>query len=222
MPMDVPMVEVEGAGMVYGTGEAAVRALDGVDLAVRRGEMLALVGPSGSGKTTLLMILGCLLRPSAGEVRVDGAPVAGLAPAVLGALRLSRMGFIFQGYNLFPALTALENVQLALDLKGRDLDEGADLLHRVGLGARLNSYPRQLSGGEKQRVAVARALAGEPGIILADEPTAALDTANGLGVVELLHELAQAGRAVVVVTHDPRVAGLADRIVRIQDGRIAA
>lgn len=220
-PRTDPALEARGVSVVYGSGETAVRALDAVDFAVHPGEILALMGPSGSGKTTLLMVLGCLLAASSGDVRVEGQSLAALHQTQLARLRLARMGFIFQSYNLFPALTALENVQVALDLKGRNLDEGPALLQRVGLGARLRNYPKQLSGGEKQRVAIARALAGDPAILLADEPTAALDSTNGRAVVQLLGDLAHdLGRAVVVVTHDPRVGDLSDRIVRIEDGRI--
>jgi putative ABC transport system ATP-binding protein len=216
-----PALVARGVTLVYGSGETAVRALDGVDFQAQGGEMLALMGPSGSGKTTLLMVLGCLLHPTQGQVQVEGRGLAGLGRPELARLRLARMGFVFQSYNLFPALTALENVQVALDLKGRDLGEGVGLLERVGLGARLRNYPKQLSGGEKQRVAIARALAGNPAILLADEPTAALDSKNGRAVVALLGDLAhRQGCAVVVVTHDSRVGDLADRVVRIEDGRI--
>ncbi len=216
-----PALEAIGLSLVYGSGTTAVHAVNEVDLAVRPGEMLALMGPSGSGKTTLLMLLGGLLRASSGTVRVEGHDIGTLSKVELSRLRLARMGFIFQSYNLFPALTALENVQLALELKGRALSEAVDLLRRVGLGQRLDNFPRQLSGGEKQRVAIARALAGDPAIILADEPTAALDSANGRAVVKLLGELAHdLGRATVVVTHDSRVGDLSDRIAQLEDGRI--
>ena len=219
--MSTAALEARGLTLVYGSGETAVRALDDVDFRADAGEIQALMGPSGSGKTTLLMILGCLLRPTAGEVRVEGRLVAGLPNPALARLRLQRMGFIFQSYNLFPALTAEENIQVALELKGNDLAEAPALLELVGLGGRLHNFPRQLSGGEKQRVAIARALAGDPPILLADEPTAALDSINGRAVVKLLAQLAhEQGRAVVVVTHDPRVGDLADRIVHIEDGRI--
>jgi len=211
----------EQVSVTYGQGETAVHALEQVDLGVHAGEMLALMGPSGSGKTTLLMVLGGLLRPSSGSVRVDGQDLRPLTERERARLRLTRMGFVFQSYNLFPALTALENVQLALELKGQPLDEAEALLRQVGLGGRLRGYPAQLSGGEKQRVAIARALAGDPGMVLADEPTAALDSAHGQAVVQLLREIAHGqGRAVVVVTHDPRVSQLADRVVTIEDGRI--
>lgn len=219
--MDQIALRVQGVALVYGEGDTAVRALDGVDLQVARGEMLAMMGPSGSGKTTLLMVLGCLLHPTHGEVWVEGQPLRGLSEEARAALRLARMGFVFQSYNLFPALTALENIRLALQLKGKPSEEAEILLCQVGLGARLRSFPAKLSGGEKQRVAIARALAGNPGIILADEPTAALDTANGMAVVRLLGEIAHhQGRAVVIVTHDPRVAQVADRTVTMQDGKI--
>jgi len=218
-----PVLEAIGLVVTYGSGPTAVHAVNGVDLALAPGEILALMGPSGSGKTTLLMVLGALLHPSAGRVRVAGQEILGLSKEELAQLRLARLGFIFQGYNLFPALTALENVQLALELKARDLGEGPQLLERVGLGNRLGHYPRQLSGGEKQRVAIARALAGEPSILLADEPTAALDSANGRAVVRLLGDLAHdQGQAAVIVTHDARVGELSDRIVRLEDGRIVA
>ena len=216
-----PALEATGVSLIYGSGPTAVHAVNQVDLAVHPGEMLALMGPSGSGKTTLLLVLGCLLQASAGRVRVEGREIADLPPAALSHLRLTRMGFIFQSYNLFPALTALENVQLALELKGYALQEGRELLRRVGLGERLGNYPRQLSGGEKQRVAIARALAGNPAILLADEPTAALDSANGRAVVRLLADLVHdQGRAAIIVTHDPRIGDLSDRVVHMEDGRI--
>jgi len=215
------VLQAERVSLIYGQGETAIRALDKVDARVEAGEMLALMGPSGSGKTTLLLVLGGLLSPTAGAVWVQGQMLSGLSEVGRARLRLALMGFVFQSYNLFLALTALENVQLALELKEQPLDEAAALLAQVGLGHRLNNFPRQLSGGEKQRVAIARALAGAPGIILADEPTAALDTAQGMAVVELLRRIAhKQRRAIVMVTHDPRVVPLADRVVAIADGRI--
>ncbi len=219
--MPVIPVSAERVSLVYGQGATSVRALDQVDLEVRGGEMLALMGPSGSGKTTLLMVLGCLLRPTQGEVWVQGQALSRLTERERSYLRLARMGFIFQSYNLFPALTALENVTLSAVLKGTTRQEARDLLEAVGLGERLHALPAKLSGGEKQRVAIARALTGAPAILLADEPTAALDTRNGLAVVALLRDIAhQRERAVVVVTHDPRVAAQADRRITLEDGKL--
>lgn len=218
-------IEVRQVSLVYGSGQAAVRAVDQVDLTVRLGEMLALMGPSGSGKTTLLMIMGCLMPPSAGRVTVLERDLAGLSPAALAATRLAHVGFVFQSYNLFPALTARETLRMTLRLKGWSAaaaeSEAPRLLELVGLGDRLDSRPGQLSGGQKQRVAIARAIAGGPKIILGDEPTAALDWKTGSGIVAMLRAMARdAGRAVVLVTHDPRVAELADRVVHMADGRL--
>jgi putative ABC transport system ATP-binding protein len=181
-------------------------------------------GPSGSGKTTLISILGLLLTPSAGEIWLGGANVAGLGERALPALRARHFGFVFQGFNLFPALTALENVEIAIEMKGGSRGAKAQakrLLETVGLGDRMHHLPADLSGGQKQRVAIARALGGDPPILVGDEPTAALDTKTALSVMELLRDLAsRAGRAVVVVTHDPRLERFADRVIRVEDGRI--
>lgn len=218
-------LQLDAVSLVYGSGEAAVRAVDRVSLDIAKGEMTALMGPSGSGKTTLLMMMGCLLHPSEGRVRLLGQEVQGLDQNGMAQKRLDHIGFIYQSYNLFPALSALETVRLALDLKGwepeRARREAPRLLASVGLEDRMHNRPGQLSGGQKQRVAIARALAGEPEIILGDEPTAALDSKTGRAVVELLKDLAhREGRAVVVVTHDPRVGEVADRVVTIADGRL--
>ncbi len=219
-------ISVRDLTKTYGEGEAAVRALDGVSLEVAPGEIVLLMGPSGSGKTTLLSVMGCILRATSGEVRVNGVDVTRLGETELPRVRLENIGFIFQGFNLFPTLTAGENIELALDLKGiRGAAAGrraAELLDQVGLGEKFHSYPADLSGGQKQRIAIARALAGEPRIILADEPTAALDSTSGRIVIEMLRDLAkQRGRAVVLVTHDSRVLRYADRILHIADGRMA-
>jgi putative ABC transport system ATP-binding protein len=184
-----------------------------------------MMGPSGSGKTTLLSIMGCILRPTSGSVRVRGREVTDLRDRELPRLRCFHIGFVFQGFNLFPALTAGENVELALDLKGirgrAARHSAGELLERVGLGGKYDALPANLSAGEKQRVAIARALAGDPEIILADEPTASLDSHNGRTVIELLRELAhKRDRAVVIVTHDSRARVFADRTVQIEDGRI--
>lgn len=210
---------------VYGTGAEATTAVNRVDLDIHKGEVMMLVGPSGSGKTTLVSIMGCILRPTSGSVRVAGEEVGHLKEKDLPRVRLRHLGFIFQGYNLFPTLTAGENIELSLDLKGIRGDaareRAASLLEQVGLGNKYASFPADLSGGQKQRVAIARALAGEPAIVLADEPTAALDSQSGRVVVELLRNLArQRERAVVVVTHDNRILEYADRIVRVEDGKV--
>jgi putative ABC transport system ATP-binding protein len=223
--MDDAAIAVREISKTYAEGEAAMRALDGVDLDVQRGELMLLMGPSGSGKTTLLSIMGCILRPSGGTIRVLGRDVTGLGERELPRVRLDHIGFVFQGFNLFSTLTAAGNVALALDLKGVPRREAsrraAMLLERVGLGAKRDAYPADLSGGQKQRVAIARAIAGDPPIVLADEPTAALDTHSGHAVMELLRGLARdRDRAIVIVTHDSRMLGYADRIVHIEDGRI--
>jgi len=211
----------------YAEGNAGTLALRGVDLDVDAGELLMLMGPSGSGKTTLLSIMGCILTASSGSVRIAGKEITQLTEKQLPAIRLEHIGFVFQGFNLFPTLTASENVELMLDLKGVSAREAkrraAELLDQVGLSGKHASFPSDLSGGQKQRVAIARALAGDPGIILADEPTAALDSQSGKNVMEMMSELAhQRGRAVVIVTHDSRVLSFADRIIRIEDGTIAS
>jgi len=210
----------------YEEGATGTLALRGIDLDVHPGELLMLMGPSGSGKTTLLSIMGCILTATYGSVRVAGREVVGLSEKQLPALRLEHIGFVFQGFNLFPTLTAGENVELMLDLKGVSAAQARkraqELLEQVGLGEKYRGFPSDLSGGQKQRVAIARALAGDPGIILADEPTAALDSHTGRNVMEMMSELAhRRGRAVVIVTHDSRVLHFADRIVRIEDGAIA-
>lgn len=220
-------IEVRELTKIYTEGAAAARALDGVDLDVNGGEVVLLMGPSGSGKTTLVSIMGCILRATSGSVKIAGREVTRLPEHALPAIRLNHIGFVFQGFNLFPALTAAENVEVALDLKGirgsAARKRSRALLEGVGLADKFDSLPGDLSGGQKQRVAIARALAGDPDIILADEPTAALDKHSGRIVMEMLRGLAhERGRAVVIVTHDNRVEEYADRIVHIEDGRIGA
>jgi putative ABC transport system ATP-binding protein len=208
-----------------GTGAGRVRALKGVGITLAAGELTLLMGPSGSGKTTLLSILGCILTPTEGTLTVAGHSTSGLSAEALAKLRRRHVGFIFQSYNLFPTLTAEENVRLALDVRG---DRGSDAivhaqraLQQVGLRHKLKSYPAKLSGGEQQRVAVARSLVGAPSVILADEPTAALDSENGLAVMALLSQIAKdRSRAVLAVTHDPRTVPFANRILKIEDGLI--
>jgi putative ABC transport system ATP-binding protein len=222
--MKHPILRADAISHVYGTGDTAFRALADVSVDVHRGEVLLLMGPSGSGKTTLLQILGCLLRPSEGRVWLGERDLSGAGTEELGRLRLRHFGFVFQAYNLFPTLTAAENVAVALDLRGRAQAERArELLDSVGLAGRANAFPAQLSGGQKQRVAIARALAADPDIVLADEPTAALDSTSGARVMELFRELAdRQGRAVVIVTHDPRILSAGDRIVTLEDGAVVS
>jgi putative ABC transport system ATP-binding protein len=222
-----PVMEASGVVKVFVDGLSRVEVLRGVSMAVAPGEVVALEGPSGSGKTTLLSIMGCILTATEGEITVAGERVDPSKPAQLRDVRRRSIGFVFQQYNLFPALTALENIEYALSVKGvkgggaHHAAKGA--LVRVGLADRLHFLPRDLSGGQKQRVAIARALAGSPPVILADEPTANLDTAAGTQILELFRELAKSeSRGLVIVTHDPKVRAVADRVVGIRDGRLAA
>ena len=221
------VVAMDSVHVQYGPGPAGIRALDGVSLEVRRGEMLMILGPSGSGKTTLLQILGVLIRPTSGTVRVDGCRVESLSMNALRRLRLDFFGFVFQAHHLIPTLSAWENVALALDLKGvrgRVAEQRSrELLKNLGLSSRADAYPAQLSGGQRQRVAIARACALDAPVILADEPTASLDSSSGWQVAQLFRELADRhGRAVVFVTHDHRLTTVADRTVTIEDGRIVS
>jgi len=207
----------------YGHGGRRVHALRGVSIDVRRGELVMIVGPSGSGKTTLLQILGALLYPSAGTLDISGIRVDRLNAEELGRFRLQYVGFIFQFFNLLPTLKSWENVAVALDLRGwrRRTSEtrSRQLLEEIGLSLRADFLPDELSGGERQRVAIARALANDPPIILADEPTAALDSDKGLQVARLLRRLAnEEHRAVILVSHDTRLLPLADRVLAIEDG----
>lgn len=227
LPADSKVIlEAKNIVKVLGTPPNQVEVLKGVDLDLHTGELTLLMGPSGSGKTTLLSVLGCILSPTSGSLNVAGINTDELSKEALANLRRQHVGFVFQSYNLVPTLSAVENVMLALDL--RDLngpeayDDAVDALEAVGLGHRINAAPSKMSGGEKQRVSIARALAGSPSVILADEPTAALDAKNGLAVMDLLAEVAKdTQRAVLAVTHDHRTLQFADRIIRIDDGRIA-
>lgn len=220
-----PILEARDIVKELGEGDGKVRALKGVSLALYPGEFTLLMGPSGSGKTTLLSILGCILTPTSGSLTVAGETADGRRAEDLSNLRRRRLGFVFQSFNLFPTLTALDNVKIGLDVRGySDVEAEArsrKALHDVGLDHRLQSYPGTLSGGEKQRVAIARALAASPSIILADEPTSALDAENGHAIMELLSAIGgKDDCAVLAVTHDPRTIPFADRVVEIEDGRI--
>jgi putative ABC transport system ATP-binding protein len=223
--MSEPVLEADDIVQFLGQGAGRVQALKGVSLSLRGGELALLMGPSGSGKTTLLSILGCLMTPTSGTVRIAGRSTEGFDPEALARLRRDNIGFIFQSYHLFPTLNAEENIRLALDVRGessrRAVEAARNALARVGLGHKRKSRPLELSGGEQQRIAVARAIVGNAKAILADEPTGALDTENGQAIMALLAEIAKdPTRAVLVVTHDPRTLPFADRIIHIDDGRI--
>lgn len=219
------VLEVKKVSKVYGAGASRVIAVDAVTLAINKGEVLLIMGPSGSGKTTLLSIMGCILRPTSGEVLIEGRGISTLSEDELPDIRKNHIGFVFQSFNLFPSLTAAENVELVLRLKGYDKKrikaQAMDLLEKVGLVKRAALYPADLSGGEKQRTAFARALAGDPPIILADEPTANLDSRTGKEALTLLRTLAEeSGKAIAIVSHDPKAEELAHRVVFLEDGRL--
>jgi putative ABC transport system ATP-binding protein len=220
------VIRLESVRRTFGTGAASVAALDGISLSVAAGEFVALAGPSGSGKTSLLHLVGAIDHPTSGRVFVDGVDLATLPESGRASLRLRRIGFVFQHFNLVPVLSAAENVELPLlfrsDLAPRRRRDRARLaLERVGLGPARDRRPGELSGGEQQRVAVARALAGEPALILADEPTASLDHETGGAVVRLMRELnRERGTTFLYSSHDPELVGLADRVIRLRDGRI--
>ena len=221
----MPVLEAENVRKVFAEGREPVPVLNGVSLSIERGEIVSLEGPSGSGKTTLLSILGCILTATSGRVVVDGVEADPARPEKLPAIRRKSIGFVFQQFNLFPSLTALENVEYALNVKGvrgEAAEREADrVLTAVGLSDRKAFLPRDLSGGQKQRIAIARALAGQAPILLADEPTANLDSQIGGQVLELFRDLARReNRALLIVTHDPRVRAVADRVIRIRDGAL--
>lgn len=226
-PAVKPTLVLRGVSKHYDSGQGALAALSNVSLEIQAGELTVLMGPSGSGKTTLLSIMGGILRPTAGEVVVCGQDLARMPETGRSGVRLAHVGYVFQSYNLFPTLTARQNVEIALDLRGM---KGAArrrralaVLDQVELAEKANVYPAELSGGQKQRVAIARALAGAPAILLADEPTAALDSVIGRRVIKLLRDVSRLeGCAVVVVTHDSRILEFADRVITIEDGRIAS
>jgi putative ABC transport system ATP-binding protein len=220
------ILQARGVGKVYRTGAEEVEALRGIDLEIMRGEFLAVMGPSGSGKTTLLNCLTGLDDIDAGEVTVDGADIHAMSDAKRTDHRARHMGFIFQSFNLIPVLSAVENVELPLLLIGSKpnaaREQAKAILDRVGLGHRYSHRPTELSGGEQQRVAVARALVAEPAVVWGDEPTGNLDTQMAGSMLELLQEVNDAGQTIVVVTHDPSIGASAHRLIRMQDGRIVA
>ncbi len=219
-----PVISLDQVRKMYRTGTVEFEALRGIDLTIERGEYLAIMGPSGSGKSTLMNILGCLDTLTAGSYRLAGTDVRDLDEAELARIRNREIGFVFQGFNLLPSLSAWRNVELPLVYAGVDRDERRErserALERVGLGSRLNNKPGELSGGQQQRVAVARALVGEPTMILADEPTGNLDSVSTADVLSLFDELHEAGRTIVLITHEEEVAERSRRVVRVRDGLI--
>ncbi|ENY3128179.1 ABC transporter ATP-binding protein [Vibrio cholerae] len=221
-----PLVELQQICKHYTSGQNVVKALDGVDLTIRHGEFLAILGPSGSGKSTLMNVLGCLDKPTAGRYQLDGHPVDSLSTQQLAAIRNQKIGFVFQSFNLLEYASALDNVALPLvyaGVKAKDRRRRAtELLTRVGLADRLDHKPNQLSGGQKQRVAIARALINQPQILLADEPTGALDSKSGAEIEALFNELHHEGRTIIVVTHDNELAKRTKRIVTIRDGQVVS
>jgi putative ABC transport system ATP-binding protein len=223
--MNPPAIRCRGLRKSYRSGETEVPVLHGVDLEARPGELMMIVGPSGCGKTTLLSLICGILNPDAGEVEVFGTRLDSLSDRELAAFRSSRIGFIFQQFNLIPTLRACENVAVPLVIAGvpfpAAVRSGVEMLEQLGLGGRTTQFPSQLSGGQQQRVAIARALVHQPSLLICDEPTASLDAASGLITMTLLRQSCRVpGRCVVVVTHDSRIFGFADRIVSMDDGRI--
>lgn len=224
--VDKPLVMLTGISKHYKSGDEEVRALDGVSLSINKGEFLSILGPSGSGKSTLMNMLGCLDKPTAGEYLLNDEDVSALTGNQLAKIRNQNIGFVFQSFNLLEYASALENVALPLVYRGVKASErrakAASLLNKVGLGDRMHHKPNQLSGGQKQRVAIARALVNDPQIILADEPTGALDSKSGAEIEALFNELNQEGRTLIIVTHDNALAQRTHRIVTIKDGQVVA
>ena len=220
------LIDIQNIYKIYNPGENEVRALDGITLTVEHGEFLAIVGQSGSGKSTLMNMLGLLDIPTSGTYVLDGVDVKDMTDDELSEIRNKEIGFIFQGFNLIPSLTAVENVELPLVYRGMKKEErnklALEALDRVGLSHRLDHLPKQMSGGQQQRVAIARAVAARPPIILADEPTGNLDSHSGVEVMKILHELHEEGRTVILITHDNDIANEAERVIKISDGQIVA
>jgi putative ABC transport system ATP-binding protein len=224
--MDAPLLRTRDLAKVYEVGDNRIPALDGVSVDIARGEFVAVMGPSGSGKSTFMNVIGCLDRATAGEYLLDGQPVAGLDADALAAVRNRHIGFVFQSFNLLARTSALENVELPLVYAGMKAKErrtrALEMLAGVGLAERAGHLPQQLSGGQQQRVAIARALVTHPALILADEPTGALDSRTSLEIMALFQSLNRRGMTVVLVTHEPDVARFARRVLRFRDGRVVA
>ena len=218
------MIRLEGITKIYQMGDSEVRALDGVDLHIKPHEFVAIIGPSGSGKSTLMNMIGCLDVPTSGRYWIDRVEGSSMSDNELADLRNQKLGFIFQQYNLLPKLSAIENVELPLIYRGMGVHERTELaknaLNRVGLSDKIHHKPTELSGGQQQRVSIARALSSSPQIILADEPTGALDSKSGIEIMQMLHDLHEEGNTVIIITHDLNIAKQAERIVTIKDGKI--
>lgn len=218
------MIELKDIYKIYKMGDNEIHAIDGVSLTIEKGEFVAIVGPSGSGKSSLMNVIGCLDAPTGGEYFLDGKNVAGMKDDELAEVRNKKIGFVFQGFNLISKINAIENVELPLLYAGVKKAERRLLakqsLERVGLGDRMEHRSVELSGGQQQRVAIARALAAKPSIILADEPTGALDSKSGKDIMDFFHQLSGEGHTIVLITHDNNIASMAKRVIRIQDGRI--
>lgn len=220
------LIKIIGVSKVYNPGENQINALNNIDFSLTEGEFISIVGSSGSGKSTLMNILGCLDTPTSGKYLLDGIDVSTINDDTLSNIRNRKIGFIFQGFNLIPSLNAIENVELPLLYRGvskiKRLEIVKESLSRVGLSDRLYHRPAQMSGGQQQRVAIARALAAKPSLILADEPTGNLDSNSGSEVMDILKELNNEGKSIILITHDDKLAALADRKIRISDGKICS
>lgn len=220
----IPLIELQGASKTYLQGKNPVIALDRVDLQIHQGEFLSVVGSSGSGKSTMMNIIGCLDLPTSGRYLLEGIDVSKMKDHQLSRIRNRKIGFVFQGFNLIPGLSALENVELPLTYRRLPAKKRKQLareaLLQVGLESRLHHRPAEMSGGQQQRVAIARAIAARPAIILADEPTGNLDSRSGKEIMDILHGLHQEGRTILLITHDNQIASAAERLVRVSDGRI--
>jgi putative ABC transport system ATP-binding protein len=218
------IVDVRSLTKIYRKGGAEIKALDDVSLEVKKGEFISIMGPSGSGKSTLMNMMGCLDRPTSGDVIIDGMKTSKLNDDQLADIRCKKVGFIFQTFNLIPRMNALKNVSLPMAFAGipksKREEMAMDLLEKVGLGDRLEHFPSELSSGEQQRVAIARAMANDPSILIADEPTGNLDTATGNRIMEIMAYLNEGGETIIVVTHDPSIAGRSKKVFRMKDGRI--
>ncbi len=217
------LIELNTVTRAYRRGSETIRAVNEITLTVRQGEFVAIVGPSGSGKTTLLNLIGCVDKPDSGTVRIDGEETTGLNEAGLTSIRARKIGFVFQQFFLLPTLTALENVQLpaVFQRNGHCAERAAQLLERVGLSQRVRHLPKELSGGEMQRVAIARSLINDPKILLADEPTGSLDSRHAKGILEIFHELNASGLTILMVTHNPELAAKANRTIVLRDGYVS-